>query len=435
MNQDGVKPDLAVIGVFVIALAAIFYVFSGDNTTPLRRSAVGFDGLATWLRDQDISARSFRGGYTIRREGVGLRVLPIYDTDLSTDRSEPETEQELLFQQDERDLNIGFVRQKVVQTTTMIILPKWRSGARLVRVAYPLLLGDIAATNRIAEQIQVGLGALITPANFNERFEYQSQTGKRLQAVLYAPQLFTSEGCEPIIGSAERILLGKCQWNGVDDRPVYVLTDPDLFSNHGLALGDNAKIAADLFAELAGDKEVVVDYSTDLWLIGNRTGPPRPERTWSDLGQYFQPPFTALWVSFVLALALTLWRSWVRFGVAAPSTEGAPSAAKQAAIEAKARLLRLGGHDQALMSARIEQRLSAVVLDIFGPHAPAGRQPLDVICAFLQRRGASEAADRLSEAAKTTRPGAPADALQRLRNFEAILNEVQREFGRTSGRG
>lgn len=434
MNQDGAKPDLVVIGGFVIALAAIFYLFSGDNTTPLRRSAVGFDGLTTWLGDQDIPARSFRGGYSLRRETLGLRVLPIYDTNLSNQRAEPETEQDLLFQQDERDLNIGIVRQKVVKAPTLVILPKWRSGARLARVAHPLLLSGVKATNRVAGQLKVGLGDMVTPTNYNERFEYQSRSGDRLEAVLYAPQLFSSEGCEPIIGDADRFLLGKCLWNNLSERPVHVLTDPDLFSNHGLALGDNARIAADLFAELAGDKEVVVDYSTGLWLIGERTGPPRPERTWADLGKYFQPPFTVLWISFALALALTLWRAWVRFGVAAPSTEGAPSAAKQAAIEAKARLLRLGAHDQALMTARIDQRLSALVLDIFGPHAPAGHQPLDVICAFLERRGATEAAGRLTEAAQPTNPGASTDALQRLRNFEAILNEVQREFGRSSGR-
>ena len=430
MNQDGIKPDIFVLGGFAAIILALFLVFSLGGETPLRRSVVGFDGLAEWLSDQDVPARSFRGGYPIRRETLGLRVLPIFDTDLKSDRAEPQTEQDLIFQLDERDLDIGVLRQKVVQAPTLIILPKWRSGARLTRVAHPLLLGDVGDANRIAAQIPAGLGDLVTPTDFSERFAYQDDNGQRLEAVIYGPQVYRSEGCEAIIGRADRMLLGKCRWNNQPDIFVHVLTDPDLFSNHGLALGDNARIAADFLRKLAAGKDVLVDYSSELWLLQKRAAPPRPDRTWSDLGRYFLPPFTILWVSFLLALALIFWRSWRRFGAPTSLDDGAHAASKQAAIAAKARLLRLGANDGALVAARMDQRLSAVVADVFGPHAPPGK-PQEVLCAFLDRRGESDLAVRLADATRAPAGAAGANALKRLMDCEAILNEVQREFGRT----
>lgn len=429
MKQDGIKPDIFVLGGFAALILALFLVFSLGGETPLRRSAVGFDGLATWLRAQDVPARSFRGGYPIRRDGLGLRVLPIYDTDLKSDRVPPQTEQELIFQLDERDLEIGVVRQKVVQAPTLIILPKWRSGARLTRVAHPLLLGDVRDANRIAAQLPIGLGDLVAPTDFSERFDYQTEDGARLEAVIYGPQVYRTDGCEAIIGQPDRMLLGKCPWNDQPDIFVHVLTDPDLFSNHGLSLGDNALIAADFLRGLAAGKDVLVDYSSELWLQQRRTAPPRPDRTWSDLGRYFQPPFTVLWVSFALTLALIFWRSWRRFGAAMTAGDGAHAASKQAAITAKARLLRLGENDGALIAARMEQRLAAVVADVFGPHAPAGA-PLDVLCAFLERRGEHGLAVRLSDAAQPPVGAAGASTLQKLMDCEEVLSEVQREFGR-----
>ncbi|MEM7267788.1 MAG: hypothetical protein AAF401_00895 [Pseudomonadota bacterium] len=425
--------DLLAIGGFIALAAIVFLLLSGPREVRLSRSTVGFEGLASWLDRDDTEARFYRGQYPLRLEEYGFRVLPLHDTDITRTREEPKTDQQLIFQLDEVDRRLGVIAKKVENLPTLLALPKWRTGARLIRIAHPTLLADIAASNRIAKQLPLQLGSHDLSAKFTERFDYRASDGRVLSAMIYAPQTYAAPACEPIIGTKERLVLGDCKW-GRDDARVFLLADPDLFNNHGLSLGDNAEIAADFFADAAGDKPILVDYSSREWTAAERSAP-RPERTWSDLLKYFEPPFTLIWFSVGVAVALLLWRASVRWGAPLASPDDAPAAARKAAIEAKARLLRLGGHDAALLAAQAEQRLSIVAADIFGAHAPQGATPLSAICGFLERRGANEAAQRLEQASSRLSVEGAGDMAAALSEFETILSEVQREFGRPTRSG
>ena len=72
------------------------------------------------------------------------------------------------------------------------------------------------------------------------------------------PQLVFSDcPLEPLLWSDEGILLGK-----VPDRPVFIVSDPDLFNTWGLAHGDNAVIAHRFFVDHLGATSLVVDEIT-----------------------------------------------------------------------------------------------------------------------------------------------------------------------------
>jgi hypothetical protein len=135
-------------------------------------------------------------------------------------------------------------------------------------------------------------------------------------------------------------------------------------NNHGLRLGQNAEIARDFLLSASGDGSIVIDYSRDNWLASDEE-PIERERTWSDLLRFFQPPFLALWLGGMLTLALVLWRSLRRAGPVqrAKTVEGG----KLAAIQARARLMRLTGQDGALLADYAAARVAATAARLVGP--------------------------------------------------------------------
>lgn len=431
--------DFATLALFAVFAAALMWLFFLPREPSLPRGATGFDGLARWLRAEGVDASIYRGRYALDADNIALRVLPLYDTDLDSISRTPETKQDVLMKEDEVDFESRTIDQKIGSSLTLIALPKWRQGMRLSRTAHPVVLNDASSIARLQNQFSVKTGPLAPTGRDFETFDYRTTTGEMLTAMIYAPQLVGAGECTPIIGDRDHMLLGTCN-AGHPSAPgtlVYVLSDPDLINNHGLALGENARIAADLFADLANDGRVLVDYSTNHWTMRGRSE--RPDRTWSDFARFFDYPFTLLWASFILICALTLWRAWVRFGATIPDTaEAAPEASKTAAIDAKARLLRLAGHDGALLSAYVEQRLQFALSEIFGPHAPHDVSPLDAVVRFLERRNANRMAEHLratTDAARSLRStDGTSQTVLRLDQFELVVSEVLREFGRTAHR-
>lgn len=428
--------DLAVFGLFGVLILGFFWFASGARDVHIRHAPVGFDGLGVWLKSNGTEATSFHGGWYIDPEVYGLRVLPLFDTDLTAMRPEPQTKEELLFQQDERDLRQDVVAEKLDTLPTLLVLPKWRSGMRLARVAHPALLDPQGDVTRVLQQA-LGTDATVVPvrgafADFPVVVDGVSHTAR-----LYAPQVIEGSGCTPLIGTAERMVLGECAIPSGEGYDIYVhvLSDPDLFNNHGLRLGDNALIAKTLLPEIAGEWPILIDYSTSTWVSTFVTT--RRDREWSDLARFFEPPFTILWLGFLALTLLVLWRAGLRYGAPIRVYDDGPGAAKSVSIDAKARLLRLSGNDPALLSAFVAQRLQGAASDILGPHRPPG----DALEAILRRlsRQAPDLATNLRNAAEAAReidPTAPqADVVARLDHFEETLEKVMHDFGRTSRRG
>ncbi|OZA19798.1 MAG: hypothetical protein B7Y02_00445 [Rhodobacterales bacterium 17-64-5] len=347
----------------LVALAALAYLLS-QRQQELRASPVGMDGLQLWLTAEGGSAQGFSGGWNLDPASIGVLVLPLHDTVPDRDLTPALTTEELLFQQDENDLEWREIEGKLARVPTLIVLPKWRSGMRLTGIAHPVLLVDTARLDALLLRLtgDPGIGISRSPEVF-AALPYKASTGADLSTAIYAAQLFDGSACTPVIGSGTATLLASCPLRN-SARSVFILSDPDLLNNHGLRLGQNAAIARDFLLSTAGDDVVLIDYSRDNWFATALTSV-RRDRTWADLLRFLEPPFRVLWIGAGLMLALTLWRSLRRAG----PVQGTPATAldKLQAIRARARLMRLTGQDGALLADYAAARIAATAARLVGP--------------------------------------------------------------------
>lgn len=423
------------IGAVLLGIVALLWLFGGARE--LHRSAVGLAGLVAWLEENGIDARTFGGqGYLVRGE-VGLRILPLYDTDLAADRVPPATPEDVVAQTSEVDLDGHVVAAKVELLPTLVVLPKWRTGMRVLGAAHRRLLIPEAELARLIGQIR-DLGGQVrrTAPGYVEI----AVPGRPAPIGLYHPQTLAGSGCEPLVGTGEDMLLGRCtvpagKAGSTDGGSVefWLLADPDLMDTHGLARADNAALAVDLVREMAAGRPVVLDLSTEVLTV-ERAEPDEEPDGWEQAARLFAWPFAMVWIGFAAVSALVLWRALTRYGPVARPYEDAPRASREVSIDAKARLLRLARHDRALLSAHIRQRLAGVAAELTGPHLPPGADPLSVLTRLAGRRSPA-LAEELAEAARLPeyRRNWPDVLLRRLQRFEAALAKVRNEFGRAPG--
>jgi hypothetical protein len=208
-------------------------------------------------------------------------------------------------------------------------------------------------------------------------------------------------------GAGRRVLVS------LGDGRIFVLTDPDLLNNHGLANATTAASALALIDRLRGGGPVRFDVSL------NGLGTPR-----SLARIALTPPFLAATLCALAALALAGWRSLVRFGPALRPRR-ALALGKLALVETSAGLIRMAGRERA-MSARYVGVVRTAVAKAVGAPPGSTTESLD---AWLDRLGDSSgaAAPFTQLAAAAERPRAsPAEALARARALHAWKTEVMR---------
>ncbi|MES0883742.1 hypothetical protein [Roseibium sp. SCP14] len=421
--------ETVVIAVIcIVVLAAGAYLLS-QRQQALRSSPAGHDGLQVWLASNGLSAQNFTGGWPMDQNAVGLMIVPVYDTGLDVDRVAPSSKEELLQQQDEYDLELDPISEKAQKVQTLVILPKWRTGMRLTGRAHPVLrVEPNRLTETLGKLIDDNRPELIFPEIPFTDIGYRSTSGDRLLAQVYAAQLFKARGCRPIIGTEEAILLGDCllgETAAEGNNRVLVLSDPDLLNNHGLRLGDNAKIAVDLLGAKAGDRNIVIDYSRASWLRDPAREPER-ERTWADLLRFFEQPFLTLWIGSAALFLLFLWRAAMRYGPIRQEA-AAPGASKSLAIRARARLMRLSGQDGALTAEYAAARIAATAESIFGAAHARHFTSEDDFLKYVDRRHAAYAPRLravLSEIRKLPAHLPAHEAIHHIDELEQVLEQI-----------
>lgn len=424
------KIILAVVAfVLLIALTLVF----SQRQQALRASASGLDGLRIWLSSEGLDAQNFLGGWPVLADEVGLLVIPFYDTNLNASRTAPTTKEELVFQDDEYDLTWSPIWDKVDMAQTVIVLPKWRSGMRLTKLAHPALVSPGEDVQRLGRTIVAGADFNFAYARtpFSE-FTYVGGDGQRLGAVLYGAQTFSSSQCRPLVGSRAAMVVGDCQRRADDESArVILISDPDLVNNHGLALGDNAFIIRDIIRAYAGEKRVLVDYSRRNWLTTGNERSDR-ERTWADLLRFFSPPFTLIWSGGILVFALVLWRAGLRFGPAAPGPKR-QGASKTMAIAARARLMLMSGRAGALVGDYMRARLATTASELFGAAHARGISAPESFLAYTERRHPDHA-PALTEALNTIQSlpasASPRHAMDVIDTLDTILETITDETRR-----
>lgn len=415
------------MGVLLVLLAVAFIYVLSNRQQPLRSSPAGLDGLRAWLVAEDQSVQNFSGGWPLDEDEIGLLIIPLYDAGLDEERDRPQSSQELIMQQDEYDLAAAPILEKASRVSTLLVLPKWRSGMRLTGVAHPVLLVE-------AERVEATLRALLDqdaarifrdPQAF-ATYSYTARDQASLDALLYSSQLFSAPECTPIIGAADAMILGTCQRGGQHSgTTVLVLSDPDLINNHGLRAGDNAFILRDFISEASGGEQIIIDYSLRSWFAGEGQREVR-ERTWSDLVRFFSPPFTLIWMGLLLALLLILWRAAVRFGPLRTSP-GALGASNMMAIAARAKLMRLSNQDGALIQDYGKARLAVVASALFGAANARAYSSAEAFLAYTARRHPSLAgplAQSLNTLQSLPAHANAAQAFAAVEQLESILEQI-----------
>jgi hypothetical protein len=214
---------------------------------------------------------------------------------------------------------------------TLVILPKWltrplpypqgwvESAATVPPDAAAALLRPLLPKLALADGAMPG-GALL-------------RDGDAPGLVLRAPKKprTITAGLDPVLSdSAGHVLLG---WSARDN--VYVLAEPDLLNNKGLASLPAAEAAVRLLAVHGGRQPggVVLDVTLNGLGIGQ-----------SLLRTAFEPPFLALTLALVIAGLLAAWHGLMRFGTPQPAPRAIPFG-KLALVDNAAGLIRMAGRE------------------------------------------------------------------------------------------
>lgn len=177
------------------------------------------------------------------------------------------------------------------------------------------------------------------------------------------PQLMTARLLKPIVGSDQGMLLGELR-RGY--RRIWVLSDPDVLSNHGIESGDNAVLAVGVINALKPRDGVVI---VDETIHGFRLDP----SLWRT---FFEFPYVIATIQAVAALIVLLWAATGRFG--APASVKRPfEAGKAALINNTARLLERGGHAKDIFRRYLEVTLKDVAHRVHAPRHLDGEALID----------------------------------------------------------
>ncbi|RWM69773.1 MULTISPECIES: DUF4350 domain-containing protein [Mesorhizobium] len=315
---------LAAAGFFLLSIYAPDFRQPGNGgATPLSKSGVGYAGLAEWLRltgETPVLART--------EDDLGTDMLLIVTISPESDPAALDHILEL-----RQDLN------------TLFVLPKWQTlpleehegwKMKFGRLPDPVVnqwLGRIAKT-------KIGVGqSKVRQLDIEGRF------------VTAPDELQWVADEDPIIAAGN----DKAVLTELEDKPFYILTDPDLINNAALADSTKAAAALDLIALLQPENGQVM---FDLTLHG-------AGRKYDLAKLLVEPPFLALTLTILAAAALAFLHGLGRFGPPR-ADQRAIAFGKRALVDTTAMLLRragrldeLGGRYAALMRVRAGALLGA----------------------------------------------------------------------------
>jgi hypothetical protein len=265
---------------------------------------------------------------------------------------------------------------------TLLILPKWtvapdpfqRGWVRALGPGQSQAASSLMGPDRSVEQLSAseagGLRDRVMSVDLMEG------VGVELPR---APQVLHGDDVEMLVGvPGEGALVAR-----IGDEPHYVIADPDLVNNHGLARPANARAALEMLARMSPGKNEMIRFDVTV----NGLGAGR-----SLLRSMLEPPFLALTLALLVAALLAGLHGAVRFGAPRRPVRAIPFG-KAALVENSAGLVRLarrevslgGGYadvvrDEAARAgaapAHLRERELDAYLDRFNP---AGEAPFSTL--------------------------------------------------------
>ena len=359
---------LIFLALFCVAAALMFLPgsMSGDgklSETAFEKSALGLRGLEVLLQEKGIEVSRAEAR---RREDVledKLLVLPLRGESPGMDGGDDaETPAERA---------LSYVAASGIPT--LVILPKWRDAVTEKGVARPQFLAPRSQLVRdLALLDRSDLVVLRSPATFIEE-EVPLSFGGKQKATLFAAQVFDRPTlpatCKELFGVSAGALLLACE----GEVTFYLLSDPDMLNNHGLALGDNAATSLSIARLLIADSltgSVLIDPSALSMSAPTDEDQTRAStQSLEDFQRLVTYPFTVIWGVVLIVTLLFFWRGAWRFGPAYRGEGQTAARSKRAVVEAEARLLRLGGNDGQMTAQFVRAQLLDKAAQVFGPTA------------------------------------------------------------------
>ncbi len=279
-----VVAGLIAAGVAAFAAFLLLAAYAGDFRS-------GRDGRAHAL---SVSAVGFKGL---------TRLLDAMGDDPAMIRSELDldTEDLLVIALEERldqDALVTLVERRSSKPT-LIILPKWYTAPD------PINQGWVAKAGPVDPAFIGELIGDLGDLKISQTKTAATAAGTDLLRGLSLPapalsQTLSGENTIPLLTVEGRALLAQ-----VGDRPLYILADPDIMNNHGLAEPATARAAAEIIGRLNSTGAETVSFDLTLNGFGREA---------NALKLLLEPPFLALALAVLAAAVLAGIHGAFRFG-------------------------------------------------------------------------------------------------------------------------
>ncbi len=279
----------------------------------------------------------------------------------------------------------------------LVVLPKW-TGTTNTLIPDWLISAELLPEKDAEHMLTsvLGGGSIVRPGG-----GLALESGPFPAPTLAAPQLYRAPGIEPVIGGRQGILLGRLDrgWS-----TIWVLSDPDILSNHGIGQGDNARLAVRMIDHMRPEGGTIV---IDETIHGFEAEPALTRAV-------FETPLAITAVIAVMTLAVLLWAATARFGAPLPTSRPI-AAGKSGLIDNTAGLLEFGGHGVAILNRYLRVTLRDVSLALHAPAQLRGDALVDwfdrigtgrgvsVTCAEICRSVAEVAGQQRSDGARLAR--------------------------------
>jgi hypothetical protein len=343
-----------IVGAVVVFAISLYFMGGGELSGPdsvgpstFSRSAIGHAGIADVLAQLAIPVVKSRSS-SLEKLAPGS-VLVIAEPRRSGQSEDA-------------------VRTLLKASTILLVLPKWTGQPSDQKAGWLREVGE-----RPLLDAQWALN-LITPRGevVRERGAIQWTTNSLhiTPAADLPVQLVRGDRLRPIIGAMQGMLVGEISDR---DRKIWVLADPDIIANHGLAREGNAALALALIEALrGGDGSVVFDETVHGFVV----------RPVSPFLLLFRFPFVVATTQGLLAIALLLWATLGRFG-APQAAPPALSAGREGLLANMAKLVEFTGHQDVMVKRYVQETVRDAAHQL---HAPRELSDSGLV-AWLQRVG------------------------------------------------
>lgn len=309
---------IVAFAAFVLLLAFGGSIGSGGDGRPhpLSNSAVGFSALVRLLETRGDT------GFIRRRSELGSEDLVVVALE---ERTDPQAIEDLLRRRGGR--------------ATVLILPKWMTVPDPARPSWVRWIGVGSQARLPRGQIRTAVARGPQASRRAEGHEFLRGISPPVPA---HAQTASAKSLQPLLTTPDGgILVGR--WG---EAPHYLVAEPDLLNNHGIADPQRAYAAVRLLEELSPTGAEAIRF--DLTLNGLGAGEGR-----SLLRLAFEPPFLVMTLALVAAAFLAGFHGLGRFGPT-KREERAIAFGKAALVENSAGLIRQARRETRLGGAYVE---------------------------------------------------------------------------------